>query len=46
VANLILAELSEKEGYKITFWEHLKIGLPVTVITLFLLYPWIVLLFF
>lgn len=46
VANLIVAELSEKEGYKITFWEHLKIGLPVTAITLFLLYEWIILFFF
>lgn len=42
VANLIVAEAVTKQGYRLTFWEHLRFGLPLTVTTLVLTYFWIV----
>lgn len=41
VANLIVAEAVAKQGYQLTFGEHLRFGLPLTVITLMLTYFWI-----
>ena len=41
VANLIVAEAVAKQGYQLTFWEHLRFGLPLTLITLGLTYFWI-----
>ncbi|MBH8576947.1 anion transporter [Nostocaceae cyanobacterium CENA369] len=41
VANLIVAEAVAKRGYRLTFGEHLRFGLPLTVITLALCYFWI-----
>jgi Na+/H+ antiporter NhaD/arsenite permease-like protein len=41
VANLIVAEAVAKQGYRLTFGEHLKFGLPLTGITLGLAYFWI-----
>ena len=41
VANLIVAEAAAKQGYRLTFWEHLRFGLPLTGITLVLAYFWI-----
>ncbi|MEH2351400.1 MAG: anion transporter [Nostoc sp.] len=41
VANLIVAEAVAKQGYRLTFGEHLRFGLPLTVITLALTYFWI-----
>ncbi len=41
VANLIVAEAAVKQGYRLTFWEHLRFGLPLTVITLALTYFWL-----
>lgn len=41
VANLIVAEAVAKQGYRLTFGEHLRFGLPLTVITLMLTYFWI-----
>jgi Na+/H+ antiporter NhaD/arsenite permease-like protein len=41
VANLIVAEAVAKQGHTLTFWEHLKFGLPLTLITLVLAYFWI-----
>lgn len=41
VANLIVAEAVKKLGYSLTFWEHLRFGLPLTVITLGLTYIWL-----
>jgi Na+/H+ antiporter NhaD/arsenite permease-like protein len=38
VANLIVAEAANELGYKLTFWEHLRFGAPLTVCTLLLLY--------
>ncbi|HEY9636724.1 MAG TPA: anion transporter [Coleofasciculaceae cyanobacterium] len=41
VANLIVAEAVAKLGYHLSFWEHLRFGLPLTAITLVLAYFWI-----
>jgi Na+/H+ antiporter NhaD/arsenite permease-like protein len=41
VANLIVAEAVAKEGYRLTFGEHLRFGLPLTVVTVALSYFWI-----
>ncbi|MBU7584997.1 MAG: anion transporter [Nostoc sp. TH1S01] len=41
VANLIVAEAVAKRGYRLTFGEHLRFGLPLTVVTLALSYFWI-----
>jgi Na+/H+ antiporter NhaD/arsenite permease-like protein len=41
VANLIVAESVAKLGYQLSFWEHLRFGLPLTAITLVLAYFWI-----
>ncbi len=41
LANLIVAEAMAKQGYRLTFWEHLRFGVPLTAMTLFLTYFWI-----
>ncbi|MEG4574460.1 anion transporter [Microcoleus sp. N3A4] len=41
VANLIVAEAVAKLGYQLSFWEHLRFGLPLTVLTLAVAYFWI-----
>jgi Na+/H+ antiporter NhaD/arsenite permease-like protein len=41
VANLITVEAAAREGYTLTFWQHLRFGLPLTTITLALTYLWI-----
>jgi Na+/H+ antiporter NhaD/arsenite permease-like protein len=41
VANLIVAEAVKKLGYHLSFWEHLRFGLPLTILTLTLAYFWI-----
>lgn len=41
VANLIVAEAVAKLGYRLTFWDHLRFGLPLTAITLIFAYFWI-----
>jgi Na+/H+ antiporter NhaD/arsenite permease-like protein len=38
VANLIVAEAANDLGYKFTFLEHLRFGLPLTLCTLVLVY--------
>jgi len=42
VANLIVAEAARKEGGQLRFLEHLRFGLPLTLLTLLLAYVWIV----
>ncbi len=42
VANLIVAEAVAKLGYQLSFWEHLRFGLPLSVLTLLLTYWWVV----
>jgi Na+/H+ antiporter NhaD/arsenite permease-like protein len=41
VANLIVAEAVAKQGYRLTFWEHLRFGVPLTLATLALTYVWL-----
>ncbi len=41
VANLIVVEAAAELGYKLTFWEHLRFGVPVTLLTLLLVFVWI-----
>jgi Na+/H+ antiporter NhaD/arsenite permease-like protein len=41
VANLIVAEAVAKLDYNLSFWEHLRFGLPLTVLTLAVAYFWI-----
>ncbi len=41
VANLIVAESAKKRGVKLEFYEYLKVGLPVTLITLILGILWL-----
>ena len=41
VANLIVAEAVAKGGHRLTFWEHLRFGLPLTVVTLVITYFWV-----
>ncbi|WP_052050755.1 anion transporter [Leptolyngbya sp. KIOST-1] len=43
VANLIMVEAIAAEGYTLTFWQHLRFGLPLTLLTLAIAYGWIVL---
>lgn len=41
VANLITVEAAHRLGYSLTFWEHLRFGLPLTIATLGLTYFWL-----
>lgn len=41
VANLIVVEAANDLGYKLTFWNHLRFGMPLTVCTLLLVYFWV-----
>ncbi|BAY90929.1 MULTISPECIES: anion transporter [unclassified Tolypothrix] len=41
VANLIVVEAATNLGYKLTFIEHLRFGVPLTFFTLILVYLWI-----
>jgi Na+/H+ antiporter NhaD/arsenite permease-like protein len=42
VANLIVVEAAAGEDYAVTFWQHLRFGLPLTLLTLVLAYIWLV----
>lgn len=41
VANLITAEAAAGQGHPLTFWAHLKFGVPLTLISLLIAYGWI-----
>lgn len=41
VANLIVVEAANQEGYTLRFGEHLRFGLPLTLITLGITYFWL-----
>jgi len=41
VANMIVAEAAAKQGYRLSFWEHLRFGLPLTLVTLGIAYFWL-----
>ncbi|MBF2050055.1 MAG: anion transporter [Elainella sp. C42_A2020_010] len=45
VANLIMAEAAAALGYRLSFADHLRFGLPLTLITIAIGYGWIVNLF-
>ncbi len=36
VANLIVVEIARKQGVEVSFMTYLKVGLPVTIVTLFI----------
>ncbi|BAQ65744.1 hypothetical protein [Geminocystis sp. NIES-3709] len=42
VANLIMVESVATQGYKLSFWQHLRFGLPLTIITTASTYLWII----
>jgi Na+/H+ antiporter NhaD/arsenite permease-like protein len=42
VANLIVAEAAATLGYRLSFWDHLRFGLPLTVTTLAIAYLWLI----
>jgi Na+/H+ antiporter NhaD/arsenite permease-like protein len=33
IANLIVVENARRSGIEVTFWEYLKVGIPVTILT-------------
>lgn len=41
VANLITVEAANRLGYSLSFWDHLKFGLPLTLMTLAIAYLWL-----
>lgn len=41
LANLIVAEAALKLGYRLSFWQHLRFGVPLTLMTLGLTYGWL-----
>ncbi|RUR80853.1 anion transporter [Chlorogloeopsis fritschii PCC 9212] len=41
VANLIVVEAAAELGYQLTFVEHLRFGVPITLLTLLLVFLWI-----
>ncbi|GAB5603276.1 SLC13 family permease [Thermus sp. FJN-A] len=42
VANLIVAEGAMREGVRVSFLEHIRFGLPLTLASLALLYAWLI----
>ncbi|KGQ21196.1 SLC13 family permease [Thermus filiformis] len=38
VANLIVAEAARRAGERVSFWDHLRFGLPLTLLSLGVLY--------
>src|SRR5437764_4121923 len=41
VANLIVVQLARAEGVTIGFWEHFRVGAPLTVLTILLGLWWL-----
>ena len=41
VANLIVAEAADRLGYPLSFWDHLRFGLPLTLVTIGLAFVWL-----
>ncbi len=41
VANIIVFEIAEREGVKVSFVEYLRVGAPVTVATLLIAWAWL-----
>ena len=45
-ANVVAIGLAHKAGYKIGFWQFAKYGIPVTLISILMVYPYIFLAYF
>ncbi len=43
VANLIMVEAAASQGKPVSFWQHLRFGIPITLMTLLVAYAWIML---
>lgn len=41
VANLIVAEAARRAGERLSFWDHLRFGLPLSLLTLGFAYFWL-----
>jgi Na+/H+ antiporter NhaD/arsenite permease-like protein len=41
VANLITVQAAADLGYSLTFWEHLRFGVPLTLLTVSITYLWV-----
>jgi Na+/H+ antiporter NhaD/arsenite permease-like protein len=41
IANLIVVEQAEQHGIRVSFFEHARMGIPVTLVTLALAWGWI-----
>jgi Na+/H+ antiporter NhaD/arsenite permease-like protein len=41
IANIIVVEQAERLNLRITWWEHMKVGVPVTAVTLALAAGWL-----
>ena len=41
VANLIVVELANRDGVKISFWEYCRAGIPITILTLLVGVGWL-----
>ncbi|MER3603094.1 MAG: anion transporter, partial [Thermus sp.] len=41
VANLIVAEAARRAGEGLTVWDHLRFGLPLSLLTLAFAYLWL-----
>jgi Na+/H+ antiporter NhaD/arsenite permease-like protein len=41
VANLIVVEAAARLGHRLSFWEHLRFGMPLTIVMLLITYWWI-----
>lgn len=45
-ANVVVTGIAKREGYPITFWTFAKYGIPVTLVTIGLCVPYIILRYF
>lgn len=43
LANIIVVDAAAAKGFKISFWDFAKVGVPVSVITLAIAYLWVLL---
>ena len=41
VANVIVFETARREGVEVSFFEYLRVGLPLTILTLLVAWIWL-----
>lgn len=41
LANIIVVDAAAAKGFKISFWDFAKVGLPVSAVTLAIAYAWV-----